>query len=128
PWTGCRLLRGHLDAAIDQLVGEPLVLRRHIGVERIARFEVAADVLTGDHDTPNLPRIGRRNELAERDRFFVVLELGSKVPDQYPNDHEYDQEHQALQSGVKTDPPNREYCSLFLHAANAWAGLRKSQD
>src|SRR5262245_38984251 len=71
----------------------------------IARAEVATDFLTGDRDVTNLSRVGSGNQLTERDRFFVVLELGGKIPDQYPDDHEYDPEHQALQSGVQAEPP-----------------------
>src|SRR5262245_1651794 len=109
PRTRGWLLRRHLHAAIDQLVGEAFVLRRYVEVERIAGLQVAADVLAGDDDTADLTTIGRRDKFAERNGFLVVLKLRGKIPDQNAHNDEHHPEQQTLQGRVQTEPPNRGY-------------------
>src|SRR6185295_11917836 len=67
PRADRRLLRRHLNAAIDQLVDEAVVLRGGVSLEVVVGLREAVDLLTRDRDTRNGPRVSRLHELAEVD-------------------------------------------------------------
>src|SRR6185436_8570224 len=89
PRADGRLLGGDLDAAIDQLVDEALVLRRRVGLEMVVRLGEAVDFLAGDGDARDAARIGLLHELAEvHGPRRARLELGREIPDEDAQDNE----------------------------------------
>src|SRR5581483_3297095 len=96
-----RFARVDLDVLLDQLVDEAVVLRRRVRAEVRAALGVAGDVLAGDRDRGDAPRVGPRHELAELHRLLGVLEARGEIPDEHADDDEHHPEQQTLQGRVQ---------------------------
>ena len=127
PRTGGGLLRRHGNAAIDQLVRKPLVLRRRVGAEGLVLRVLgrARDLLAGDHDTLDVAGVDGRHELTEGELVVAGFVPGGEVPDEHAGHDQHHPEQQALQSRIQHEPPTP--LSLKITTACAGSDTRNSQ-